>query len=552
MAQHKIMAINQLTENPAVDLALDTLKIGKQALVFANSKRSAEKTAEDIADELKANSPEHERLSYEILNVLPKPTVQCERLAKCIRKGVAFHHAGLAHQQKELIEENFRKGAIKIICCTPTLAMGVDLPSFRTILKDLRRFASPRGMVWIPVLEYQQMAGRSGRPSYDKYGEAIAVANTEKDREDIYNRYICGVPEEIYSKLAVEPALRMYVLSLIATEFVSTRKELLDFFEKTFWAHQFRDMGKIEEIISKVLCLLEEYEFIRITKQKNKNDGIKEKIKERFRNEFTSAAEISDIETNEKIEPTELGGRAAQLYIDPLTAFKIIEGLKKACSDEKAGKVDAFSFLSLISTQLEIRPFLRVRAKEQDIIEERLAENEDKLIVEEPTMFDPDYDEFLDSVKTALFFGAWIDEKDEQFILENFDIRPGEIMVKLNIADWLLYSAEEFAKLLKLHRVIKEILRTRTRLKYGIKEELIPLVRLQGIGRARARKLYDHGIKDIGYIKKADIIGLSQLIGKNIAINLKKQVGQEFDEEKIKVKENKRKGQISLMDYQSI
>ncbi|MBI4150376.1 ATP-dependent DNA helicase, partial [Candidatus Woesearchaeota archaeon] len=224
----KQMGITTITEDPTIDLALDTLRINKQALVFVNSKRSAEKTAEDISKKIKLEGQqkvELEQLGEQALHALAKPTKQCERLASCIKKGIAFHNAGLVQEQKELIEDSFRAGKIKIICCTPTLAAGVDLPSFRTILKDLKRFSSPQGMVWISVLEYEQMAGRSGRPRYDTYGEAIAIASSEKEKENIFEKYVCGTPEEIYSKLAVEPVLRTYILSLIAAEFVTNKQE---------------------------------------------------------------------------------------------------------------------------------------------------------------------------------------------------------------------------------------------------------------------------------------------------------------------------------------
>ena len=64
----------------------------------------------------------------------------------------------------------------------------------------------------------------------------------------------------------------------------------------------------------------------------------------------------------------------------------------------------------------------------------------------------------------------------------------------------------------------------------------------------RARKLYYNKIKTIKDVREADLTKLIQILGKNLAINIKKQVGQDFD--KMKIKENKRKGQISLNDYQ--
>ena len=146
------------TENPTIDLALDTLKKEKQAIVFVNSKASAEKTAEDISKKTDFNSKELVKLSDQILKALSRPTKQCERLSSCVKRGIAYHHAGLVAKQRELIEDSFREGKIRIICATPTLAYGLDLPAYRVIIRDLRRFG-PRGLAWIPVLEYLQQCG---------------------------------------------------------------------------------------------------------------------------------------------------------------------------------------------------------------------------------------------------------------------------------------------------------------------------------------------------------------------------------------------------------
>jgi helicase len=512
--------IDSITSDSTINLALDTIKIKKQALIFTNTKRSAEKTAEEISNKIKESSKELEELSEQILHVLSRPTKQCKRLANCIKKGIAFHHAGLTHKQKELIEDNFRKGLIKIIACTPTLAFGLDLPAFRAIMKDLRRYGH-HGLQWIPTLEYLQMAGRAGRPKFDKYGEAIAVVSTEGVKKEIIERYIKGKPEEIFSKLAVEPVLRTYVLSLIATGFVKTEKDMIKFFSKTFWAFQYQDMSKLSSIIRRMLGLLEEYEFI-ISSEKE---------------EFESAADMY----NYSYEATLIGKRVAELYIDPLTAHYLIESIKKSPKKD----INEISFLQIISHTLEIRPMLRVRTKEYDIIQEELVKQSDYLLENEPPMYDPDYDDFLNSIKTALFFRDWINEKDEEYLLETYNIRPGEIRVKLSLADWLLYASEELTRMLKLKEIIKEIIKLRLRLKHGIKEELLPLIKLENVGRVRARKLFNAGIKDIGGIKKAKIADLTQLLGAKVALKIKEQVGQKVKE----VPKGKRKGQTSIEKF---
>ena len=96
---------------------------------------------------------------------------------------------------------------------------------------------------------------------------------------------------------------------------------------------------------------------------------------------------------------------------------------------------------------------------------------------------------------------------------------------------------------------MKHIAKLRFRLKYGAREELIPLLQLKNVGRVRARKMFDNKIRDISDVKKIDLTTLSQLLGKTVALDIKKQVGQELSDEKVVVKENKRKGQINLDDY---
>ncbi len=521
-----ILSIEQKTQDETVDLVLDTLKIGKQALVFVNTKRSAEKTAEDIAKFLKkSNHDKNEELADDILHDLGKPTRQCERLSETIKQGVAFHHAGLTSKQKELVQDNFRSGNVKIICCTPTLAAGVDLPAFRTIIRDLKRFGV-RGYTYIPVLEYLQMSGRAGRPKYDTEGQSIVITATENEKENIRHNYIDGEAESITSKLAVEPVLRTYVLSLIASNFVNSKEKLIDFFSKTFWAHQYEDMSRIEKIIDKMLHLLEEFSFIEMNQSKS---------------EFISADKLKE---NGSIYATEIGRRVAQLYIDPLTAHEFINCIKKIKEIPSS-----FGLLHLISNTLEIRPKLNIKAKEYEEYMSLIVEKENELLSKEPAEFEEEHDEFMNSVKTAAFFSDWIDERDDEFLLEKYDVRPGESRSKIELADWLLHANEELAKLIERPSFARETSKLRFRLKYGIKEELLPLVKLKEIGRARARRLFNNGIKNTGAVKTADFAKLKFLVGEAAAKSIKGQVGEKVD---IDIKPMKRKGQMSLRKFEKV
>ncbi|MBI2580422.1 hypothetical protein HYV85_01290 [Candidatus Woesearchaeota archaeon] len=541
------LAVNELTSSPVTNIALDTVKIGKQALVFVGTRQSAEKAAEEIAHHLKLSSVSSEKLvaaSEDALHALSRPTKQCERLARCIKGGAAFHHSGLVAKQRQLIEENFRNGTIKIICCTPTLAAGVDLPAYRAIIRDLKRFSERSGYGyggsnWIPVLEYLQMCGRAGRPSFDSEGQAIILADSESLEEEVTERYIHGEPEPIFSKLAVEPVLRTYLLSLVATRFVGNRKEIMQFFAKTFWAHQFKDFRQLAKTIEKMLLLLEEWEFVRSSGNGNKGTDAPLSTLGSG-NGFTSAAEMK----SEAVKPTLLRERVAQLYIDPLTAHEIMLGLAKRPLPKEG--LNPFPLLQLVSSTLEMRPLLRVKVREAEEMQQALAEYAETLLVDEPSMFEEGYDDFLASVKTSMFFQEWIEEKDEEYLLEKYGIRPGEVHSKLGNADWLLYSAAEIAKLMQLQQLLRHIAKLRFRVQYGVKEELLPLLQLRGIGRVRARKLFGSRIKNLADVKTADVSTLTQILGSGkLALDIKQQLGEKVEA----VKEGKRKGQINLNDY---
>jgi len=120
------MQVDEVTDVPVINLVLDTINKNKQALVFVNTKKSSEKLAEEISRKIKINDNKLNELSEKVLKALARPTKQCQKLSLVLKKGIAFHHAGLHHKQKELIEDNFREGKIKIIACTPTLCLSKD------------------------------------------------------------------------------------------------------------------------------------------------------------------------------------------------------------------------------------------------------------------------------------------------------------------------------------------------------------------------------------------------------------------------------------------
>ncbi len=139
---------------------------------------------------------------------------------------------------RKIVEDAFRSNKIKLVAAATTLAMGLNLPSGRVIIRDWWRYESGLGMQPISVMEIKQMSGRAGRPDYDNYGEAVVIARNERDERYLMENYIDGEPEKIDSRLASESALRSHILASIAGIFTRSRAELMDFLQKTFFAYQ--------------------------------------------------------------------------------------------------------------------------------------------------------------------------------------------------------------------------------------------------------------------------------------------------------------------------
>ncbi len=510
---NKTMKIDK-KQSPLFELVHRTLSRKKQALVFINTRKGAESAAESVGKEIKTKLKPGElealsELSDKILHILEYPTRQCERLSRCIKMGTAFHHAGLTNKQRSLIEDSFKSGLIKTICATPTLAAGINLPAYRVIIRDLKRFSSFRGMDYIPVLEIQQMCGRAGRPQFDKEGEAILLPKNRAEAEYAWENYINGKPEKIYSKLGVEPVLRTHVLALIASEVTRTKKELFDFFSKTFYAYQYRDMPRLNAILENVLNQLEGFKFISTADS------------EKMDTEFRTAASLIQ-KKDSVLKPTRIGKRVSELYIDPLTANYLIKNLDMA---RERGITD-FGLLHTISSTIEMKPLLSLRKSDFETINDIVAREEECLLEKPPNPWDLNYDEYLKSLKTAHMFRQWTEESGEDKLLEDFGITPGELRARLETADWLLYSAQELGLLLGHMNILKDIRKTRIRVKYGVKEELLPLIRLKGVGRVRARTLFNSGIQTMARLRKIPLQSLERIIGPKTARDIKDQLGE--------------------------
>lgn len=489
------LKIEKHSANPAINLALHTIKTGGQTLIFAATRKNAVSLAGKAASEVevvlsKALKRSLERLAEEIVTTGERTRIG-DLLAELVKHGVAFHHAGLGGAHRRLIEKAFREGKIKALTATPTLAFGVNLPARMVVIHDYRRYEPGYGYYPIAVLEYKQMCGRAGRPRYDKIGESVLVANTEDERDYLMESYVLAQPERIWSKLAVERILRSHVLATIASDFAHTEQGIYDFFGKTFYAYQY-DPRAIKSVIVKILKFLYDEKMIEVG--------------------------------GENIYATMFGRRISELYIDPVSGVIIRDALQS-----RAPLLTDLSFFHMIAHTPDMFPRLRPYSREIDELALFVDQHRSEFMFPVPTEWEDRiaYEEFLGEAKQAWVLHSWIEETSEEQMIEQFRVQPGDLYRVIESARWLLYASHELGRLFGHKDILSMLDTVMEQIEKGVKAELLPLVRLEGIGRVRARILYNAGLKNLDDLKKAPIERLTSLplIGPRLAKKIKDQVG---------------------------
>jgi helicase len=487
--------LDKKTRHPAINIVLNTIKNGGQALVFASTRRNSVSAAKQIAEQTSQilSKPMKRTLEHEAEHILNtgEHTRISENLADLVKCGTAFHHAGLAGAHRKLIENLFKEGKLKVLTATPTLAFGVNLPARTVVIQDYRRYEVGYGYYPIAVLEYKQMAGRAGRPKYDKQGEAILIAKTADEADYLMDNYILAKPERVWSRLAVEKIIRGHVLATVASGFAKTETGVYEFFAKTFYAHQY-DIKAIRSLIGKILQYLSDEDML--------------------------------IFNGDKVSATKFGKRVSELYIDPASAVVIRDALKN-----KPAFLTDFSLLHLITHTPDMGPVMRPYSNEFDKLVIAMEGHIDELFTKPPNEWDDHfaYEEFLGEVKTATVLKNWIEETTEDTIIERFHMQPGDLYKTIENAKWLLHATDELAALLGCKQILPLTSELIERVTKGIKKELLPIVKLEGIGRVRGRIIYNAGYKTIEDIKHAPLEDLTNLplIGPRVAKRIKEQVG---------------------------
>jgi helicase len=358
------------------------------------------------------------------------------------------------------------------------LAAGVNLPARRVVISSINRYNPKLGISeGISVLEYKQFSGRAGRPQYDDYGESIIVASKNTSRKKLIDKYIRGKPEKLESVIMTEQSLQQHVLSLIVISPGIKREELVKFFLQTF-AGTDLSKGTVSLAIRIAVMWLSGNKLI--------------------------------IKKDERCAATSFGKKISLLSMNPKSATEFRDVLNEISGQ----KNHTFGFLQLITNNEEFFPKFSLRNKDYGTISLMIDNKSSELIkhISED-----------DCSRSLLALQMWITESSELDLSDNLGIEAGDIHTMTEKVKWLCFCLREISKILERFDLVEEFDDLRKRVVYGVREELLDLVSVKGIGRVRGRILFKHNIKNLDDLAKIPTHELAEIdkIGLTIANNIK-------------------------------
>ena len=571
-----------LKSHPVWSVVDDGLTQEAQVLMFVGTRRSAQSEAKNLAKRVRKRLEKEDPERLVALKALAERLTGrsqsnlAEQLAACLASGVGFHHAGLTNGQRKDVEQAFKDGLLVALTATPTLAAGVNLPARRVLVRDLKRWDDGMSRP-LPVMEVRQMLGRAGRPKYDTKGEAwVYCKGTDgwEVADAVSDRYFFGPIEDISSKLASEPALRMHVLASIATGGLVHKGSIEHFFSSTFLGASM-PLSQLRERLNSMLDWLVEERFVRRCGPDEHytprwaDDAVddNEAWDDTVPNWATSAHQTQGVSwqpeglnrpapskhnsahgepsfgfsratalqstggwvqphaedgPDMRYEATAMGERVTQLYLDPLSASILRRGLRRAVRRRvrNDAPVTDFGFLHLAVATPD---FVSLWAKSADFEVNsptwlKANSTEDELLVE------PGYAEaMLSDIKSAWMVEEWTEETTLRQLEKELDVLPGDVHHRIDLMGWLLAGAQQvlltddvFAEehLPVVGQLVQDISTLQQRVRHGCKVDLLQLVNIRHVGRQRARELAAMGMREPKDVLRMPAKTRSELLSK--------------------------------------
>lgn len=507
--------------NPAGDLPTNNLKstdpdgicqllaklIPKNsAVIFCPNKKNCENVAVLIAKTLPAHIRQAKRAESDAFLQSYLSDNDDERmdavLKQCILSGVAYHHSGLTQDERKCVEAAFMEGLIYVVCATSTLAAGVNLPVRRVIIK-----APMVGRERLGKAQYLQMAGRAGRAGFDTKGDCITIIKAGEEERWFREMLKSDIPR-CMSSLSSEESMGSFILDCVVLKLAENIEEIMTAVRYSLFYAQ-ESPENIRKLVESSVKRLEEHYFITI-----------EPLEQDVASE-PSAQASSIPRVPGKISPSDLGNAVFNAGFDPDEATRLHADLVSSLNQ---GVIFASHFHLLfiitpyeqvcnINWDLFLLMYNALPSSERKLLAE--CGLEEKFILEAIiTRVDLTAGTPRMRLYIALMLQKIWNHEPMYTVAERFGVEKGWLQATLQSsisqAASIAKFSEKITTMWPLRKLLPELVQ---RLSEAAQPELLPLMTVDGIKKARAAILFKAGYKTVGMIARANPLKLVQELG---------------------------------------
>ena len=211
------------------------------ALVFSFSRKDCERLARTNRDRVLLSRRERREMDTLQAALIEKYELGQDYLASEVmalaRRGVGYHHAGMLPLHKELVEQMFTSGLLRLLFTTETFALGINMPARSVVFSQLRKYDGI-SMDWLRTRDYMQMAGRAGRQGIDDKGFVYSVLSDRELTEAPLERLFAGKPEPVTSRFRLSYSTILHLVE------AAGRERLYEAWERSFAQYQVRGSSR--------------------------------------------------------------------------------------------------------------------------------------------------------------------------------------------------------------------------------------------------------------------------------------------------------------------
>ncbi|XP_044856994.1 DNA polymerase theta [Mauremys mutica] len=506
-------------EDHVVSLCYETIRDGHSVLLFCPSKNWCEKLADIIAREFYNlqhwSLQQAERFTKTSLSPVALDKEGIEEVMDQLRRspsgldsvlqrtlpwGVAFHHAGLTFDERDIIEGAFRRGLIRVLAATSTLSSGVNLPAHRVIIRT-----PVFGGRLLDILTYKQMAGRAGRKGVDIVGESILVCKSSERSKGI--ALLQGSLKPVHSCLlrgegeGVTSSMIRAILEIIVGGVASTPDDVRTYASCTLLAASLKDRDQESER----------------DEDRAQTGAVEACVRWLLENEFIQILDSGNGMKAEVYRPTHLGTATLSSSLSPTEALGIFADLQRAMKGfvlendlhilylvtpvyEEWTTIDWYQFFCL----WEKLPSSMKRVAELVGIEEGFLARSVKGKIIAKTEKQHRQMAIHKRFFTSLALLDLISEVPLKDITKKYNCSRGQLQSLQQSAATYAGMVTVFSNRLGWHNMEQLLSQFQSRLTFGVQRELCDLVRVSLLNAQHARALYNAGFITVADLAKGN------------------------------------------------